>query len=509
MGKDWIGNSTSVYSTLGANNHSDNERENNDYYATDPKAVKLLLEKESFSNNILEPCCVDCETEYFNGKHWKKISQYVDGDKVLSYTKNGNTELVTPIKYIKEPYNGMFYYFESQKFSMKLTPNHRVIFYNHYNGKLSEMFAKQVFDKYNSDSNGFRGRIPTSWEDEGSLVVNEWLLRLAVACNADGRTRTKYKKTYEVRVKKERKKERLEYLLNKANIQYKYTYDQKADRHNFSFESPLGNKLFPKEWLNLTKSLKLAVLDEIQYWDGAKQRDATVYFTSKKEDADFIQMLAHSVGESTSIHSDNRSENTNFRVYIRKGTSNGALRKKQNYNNLSMEKSNDDFCYCFTVPSTMLVLRRNNKIFITGNCGGGHIAEVLKDNGYNVMTMDIIDRGYPYTIVQDFLEYNEIFNGDIVTNPPYKISLPIIKHALDIIPLGNKVAMFLKIQFLEGKSRREFFKENPPKVVYVSSSRLNCYMNGDFTNNPSSAVCYCWYIWEKGYKGEPIIRWIN
>lgn len=179
-------------------------------------------------------------------------------------------------------------------------------------------------------------------------------------------------------------------------------------------------------------------------------------------------------------------------------------------NHSNNERENNDY-YATDPKAVKLLLEKESFSNNILECcvGGGHIAEVLKDNGYNVMAMDIIDRGYPYTIVQDFLEYNEIFNGDIITNPPYKISLPIIKHALDIVSVGHKVAMFLKIQFLEGKSRREFFKENPPKVVYVSSSRLNCYMNGDFTNNPSSAVCYCWYIWEKGYKGEPIIRWIN
>jgi len=25
----------------------------------------------------------------------------------------------------------------------------------------------------------------------------------------------------------------------------------------------------------------------------------------------------------------------------------------------------------------------------------------------------------------------------------------------------------------------------------------------------SNAVCYCWYVWQKGYMGEPRIRWIE
>lgn len=53
---DWTGNSNSIYKTLGASNHTDKERQNEDYYATDPIAAKLLLEVENL-NNVLEPAC--------------------------------------------------------------------------------------------------------------------------------------------------------------------------------------------------------------------------------------------------------------------------------------------------------------------------------------------------------------------------------------------------------------------------------------------------------------------
>ena len=56
MTKDWVGGTKSIYTTLGASNHAEHDREKHDYYATDPKAAKLLLELETF-NNILEPSC--------------------------------------------------------------------------------------------------------------------------------------------------------------------------------------------------------------------------------------------------------------------------------------------------------------------------------------------------------------------------------------------------------------------------------------------------------------------
>lgn len=143
-------------------------------------------------------------------------------------------------------------------------------------------------------------------------------------------------------------------------------------------------------------------------------------------------------------------------------------------------------------------------------CGEGHLAREFAAAGYHVYASDLIARGYGYQ--QDFLTAAAppLPGFDIITNPPYSKAAEFVVHALDIIEPGHKVAMFLKIQFLEGKSRRELFEKYPPKVVYVSSGRLRCAMNGDFERFAhASAVCYAWYVWEKGYTGETVLRWIN
>ena len=69
--------------------------------------------------------------------------------------------------------------------------------------------------------------------------------------------------------------------------------------------------------------------------------------------------------------------------------------------------------------------------------------------------------------------------------------------------------MFLKLTFLEGKRRKQLFKTNPPIRVWVTSSRLKCALNGKFDEMTGSAASYAWYVWEKGYKGDPIIKWFN
>ena len=143
-------------------------------------------------------------------------------------------------------------------------------------------------------------------------------------------------------------------------------------------------------------------------------------------------------------------------------------------------------------------------------CGEGHLAKVFDNAGKLLWATDIIDRGYGQGAI-DFLRptHYTLHTGDIVTNPPYKFAKEFIEKALNIILPHRKVCMFLKVTFLEGKARKEFFKKYPPKTVYVCSGRIACAKNGDFDKYPSSAVAYAWYVWEKGYQDETIIRWIN
>lgn len=147
--------------------------------------------------------------------------------------------------------------------------------------------------------------------------------------------------------------------------------------------------------------------------------------------------------------------------------------------------------------------------------GEGHLVKKLREKGYSVFASDIVQRDFPLDDVQDFLNIETScykLDYDIVTNPPYKRSLEFVLKALDLIEQGRKVCMFLKLTFLEGKSRyKELFSKYPPKTVYVFSERIMCAKNGDFEGMKAgggSAVAYAWFVWEKGFTGDTIVKWI-
>lgn len=107
----------------------------------------------------------------------------------------------------------------------------------------------------------------------------------------------------------------------------------------------------------------------------------------------------------------------------------------------------------------LLKLEKFDHIIWEPACGEGHIVNILKEQGYKVRASDIIKRGNHE--VFDFLKA-ESWKYSIITNPPFAIATEFIKKALEIIPIGRKVAFFLRIQFLEGVKRRALFDTQPP-----------------------------------------------
>jgi hypothetical protein len=140
-------------------------------------------------------------------------------------------------------------------------------------------------------------------------------------------------------------------------------------------------------------------------------------------------------------------------------------------------------------------------------CGQGHMAEVLRKKGILKKASDLIDRGYGEQL--DFLSMNNMWHGDIITNPPYKFANQFIEKSMQILQEGHKLALFMPIRYTEGKARQSLFRIYPPKKIWVSSSRLKCAMNGDFDNMKGSAVSYAWFIWEKGYESDTRLGWFN
>ena len=184
-------------------------------------------------------------------------------------------------------------------------------------------------------------------------------------------------------------------------------------------------------------------------------------------------------------------------------------------NHSESERVKDDFYTTPKIAVDKLFLELEKlkiklpKIIIEPSVGTGSIAIPFCEKGHSIIGFDIIDRGFPNTNIFDWLTVSrpDIDNLAIVANFPYNKIQEHTEHSLSILKDGEYLIELAKIQFLEGKARREMFNKNPPKYVLVFSERIKCLANGENTGG-SSAICFCWYIFQKGFKGMPQVDWL-
>jgi len=140
-------------------------------------------------------------------------------------------------------------------------------------------------------------------------------------------------------------------------------------------------------------------------------------------------------------------------------------------------------------------------------CGAGDMARVLEAAGYEVVSTDLVERGYGTPRV-DFLMEHRALAPNIVTNPPFKLLEQFTRHAIRLAT--HKVCLLARIQYLEGVERRRIFAESPLARVWVFSWRLA--INRDRVRpegeRGGSMATYAWFVFEHGYTGKPTLGWI-
>lgn len=194
------------------------------------------------------------------------------------------------------------------------------------------------------------------------------------------------------------------------------------------------------------------------------------------------------------------------------GNKNSIFKTLGASNHTDKERENNDFYATdpIAIDKLLTVEKPYHKVWECA-CGKGHLSNRLREYGYDVFSSDLINRGYGLTTL-DFLKADLEWKGDILTNPPYKYAKEFVLKSLELLREGRKAYFFLKVQFLEGKARkRDLFDKFPPKTIYIFSERVLCAKNADFEGmkkGGGSAVAYAWFVWEKGYKGETVVKWI-
>ena len=143
-------------------------------------------------------------------------------------------------------------------------------------------------------------------------------------------------------------------------------------------------------------------------------------------------------------------------------------------------------------------------------CGNGNLAEVLVNNGFIVWATDLKDRGYGQNRNIDFLNTIKTNNPVILTNPPYSLATEFIENALEILPEGGLYIALMNITYLAGQKRyQRVYSKGNLREIYVFSKRIECWKNGEKPKDKCGSIAnYAWYVFQKGYNGQPTIYWL-
>lgn len=343
--------------------------------------------------------CLDKDTEILTPNGWIKISEYNNQD-ILVYDKlNQVARFEKPLAYIKNPCDKFYHFHHSNGLDQMFSSEHKMLLWKGYRSKgynqeimLAEDFVNSTKDLRRLDYTGTKTTFAV--ENQG-LDLSDIMIRLLVMISADGRVRYNKDKTktyVELHFKKERKIKRAENLLSDAKIKY----SKSLVKDGSTFISFTLNMFYDKslEMFFKATSKELAVLcDEIYFWDGTIDdiRNHKCYSSTNKLNIDVVQFALATQGIRAGI-SINVPKNKNWNIQYGTYETNNQIVSYNNRDSISIVDSIDGYKYCFTTPTGFFVIRRNNCISITGNCG--MLAVKLKEHKINMQILDNVINTY-------------------------------------------------------------------------------------------------------------------
>lgn len=332
--------------------------------------------------------CVDADTEYLSPSGWKRIADYTGGSVAQYHPDTGVAEFVEPTAFVAKPCDHMFRFKTTRGVDQMLSPEHRVLYHHPETGAVHVESAASIAGRHHGNQQGFKGRFPVCFNlrTDSSLPLSDAAIRVQVAVIADGSFPSDTGSRCVVRVKKERKKDRMRTLLRDAGIEWsEVSPDYDPGYTRFTFYAPRREKEFTGWWYGASSEQLRSVADEVAHWDGSVRggrRDVT-FATRSAISAEFIQYAFVATGRAASIGAYVRSRerdagSVDYAVNVRGGrsalsartvslSSTGDVMRKDD--NVTLVPAPGGMKYCFMVPSTFLVLRRNGCVFCSGNTG--------------------------------------------------------------------------------------------------------------------------------------------
>lgn len=315
--------------------------------------------------------CYSEDTEILTEYGWKRFGDLDVTDKVAQWD-NGKISFVLPSHIVWQDYEGEMIHFKSGAVDMLVTPNHRVCYTTYRNPKVRVKLAKDIPENNSSI------RIPVSGETlEAGLSLSDSEVKFLVAVQADGYL---YKDDYRMEFcfVKDRKIARMTDLLDTLGYYYYVNTFYRKGREEVKFrirdsearrlvDTYLDGKKFSTKFLKMNLGQAKVFIEELAHWDGTYRNNATIWDTTCLQSRDIAAAVATLAGYKPKINSyaayGNTGKNGRHRLYIN-------MHDKGEVGLLAASKTIVPYkgkIGCVSVPSSFVVVRRNDRIIVSGN----------------------------------------------------------------------------------------------------------------------------------------------
>lgn len=347
------------------------------------KRVRGLL--QFYGANRTGRYCLTGDHEVLTDKGWVRLDKW-NGGNIACWNTIGEKISFQKSEMVKFPFSGQMVFYEDKRISQISTTEHKMYFKNHYKsewrvGEISEML------------NYAHPAIPFTGYRQVQSNLDHIQLRVLIMIQADGHY------TAEGNIKlsfsKLRKVERCKSLLRKAEICFnlKEYMDKSKKRYVFTIYSrhlPLWLRMFENKifdtWL-FDESADV-FFDELVHWDGYQSaKNSIQYSTVNRKNADIIQAFAHLSGRACQMSIKKRSQVHNnwqdayiLDIWLRPKNAHQIQRKAKKIDYTGM-------VYCAMTPTGFFLVRRNGRVWVTGN--SGRLIQVQNLRRNNLQDLDL------------------------------------------------------------------------------------------------------------------------
>lgn len=308
--------------------------------------------------------CLTGDHEVLTKDGWQRLDEW-GGGEIACWNPKGEIVSFQKSEKVQFNYDGDLYHYFDKRISQISTPEHKMYVKRHYGGVWQTDIVENMAT--------YRPSIPFT----GFRTVNSSLehqqLRVLIMVQGDGH----YVPDGGIKLKfvKLRKIERCRCLLRRAEITYTET-KQKAGHKMASLFTinarhvPLWLRLFRKKTFGswLFDESPDVFFDELVHWDGYQSaKNSIQYSTTNKKNADMVQAFAHLSGRSALIRTKDRSDKNWSTYYVV-----DIWLTPKNCHEIKTKPQMQHYTgrvYCAVTSTGYFLVRRDGKVWVTGNSG--------------------------------------------------------------------------------------------------------------------------------------------